>query len=164
MTLNATFTAVDRAALTCDLLLNHTKMRGQYEPPKRSKELENATYDDWKRQEVDSAKKRAVAQYVDYDTFKNMVLVAHLKPIGQGTVNVGAPQSSVAIREALAHVVQSSVSLCADRHSRNVQDSAAAHASDALSSSSVLLVSDPALSGLLRIEEIFISARAMQRC
>ena len=72
------------------MLLNHTKMSGLYEPPKRSKELENATYDDWKRQEVDSAKKRAVAQYVDYDTFKNMVLVAHLKPIGQGTVNVGA--------------------------------------------------------------------------
>ena len=31
---------------------------------------------------MDAAKKRAVAQYVDYDTFKNMVLVAHLKPIG----------------------------------------------------------------------------------
>lgn len=52
-------------------------------PPKRSKELENAVYDEWKRKAVDTAKKRAVAQYVDYDTFKNMVLVAHLKPIGE---------------------------------------------------------------------------------
>lgn len=50
-------------------------------PPKRSKDLENAVYDDWKRKAIDSAKKRAVAQMVDYDTFKNMVLVAHLKPL-----------------------------------------------------------------------------------
>lgn len=33
-------------------------------------------------QVVDEAKKRAVGQHVDYDTFKNMVSVAHLKPIG----------------------------------------------------------------------------------
>ena len=32
-------------------------------------------------QEIDSAKKRAVAQRVDYDDFKNMVSVAHLRPI-----------------------------------------------------------------------------------
>lgn len=32
-------------------------------------------------QAVDEAKKRAVLQRVDYETFKNMVLVAHLKPI-----------------------------------------------------------------------------------
>ena len=32
-------------------------------------------------QVVDEAKKRAVSQNVDYDTFKNMVAVAHLKPI-----------------------------------------------------------------------------------
>lgn len=38
-------------------------------------------YDDLKRKAVDSAKKRAVSQQVDYDTFKNMVLVAHLQPI-----------------------------------------------------------------------------------
>jgi hypothetical protein len=30
---------------------------------------------------VDEAKKRAVSQNVDYDTFKNMVAVAHLKPL-----------------------------------------------------------------------------------
>lgn len=58
-------------------------------PPKRSKALENATYDDWKRYAIDTAKKRAVAQYVDYDTFKNMVLVAHLKPIGEATERAG---------------------------------------------------------------------------
>lgn len=32
-------------------------------------------------QVVDAAKKRAVAQNVDYETFKNMVSVAHLKPL-----------------------------------------------------------------------------------
>lgn len=32
-------------------------------------------------QAVDEAKKRAVAQHVDYETFKNMVLVAHLRPL-----------------------------------------------------------------------------------
>lgn len=52
-------------------------------PPKRSKELENAVYDDWKRKAIDTAKKRAVAQYADYESFKNMVLTAHLKPIGE---------------------------------------------------------------------------------
>lgn len=51
-------------------------------PPAISSDLENAVYDDWKRQAVDSAKKRAVSQFADYDTFKNMVSVAHLRPIG----------------------------------------------------------------------------------
>lgn len=50
-------------------------------PPKVSRELANSVYDDWKRKVVDDAKKRAVSQAVDYDTFKNMVSVAHLKPI-----------------------------------------------------------------------------------
>jgi hypothetical protein len=40
--------------------------------PKSSKELTNAIYDDWKRKAVDTAKKKAVSQAVDYDTFKNM--------------------------------------------------------------------------------------------
>ena len=66
----------------------------QNAPPKRSEELNNAFYDDWKRQEVDSAKKRAVAQYVDYDTFKNMVSVAHLKPIGHASAVSGARRRS----------------------------------------------------------------------
>ena len=51
-------------------------------PPKVSDDFKHAVYDDWKRQAVDSAKKRAVAQVSDYDTFKNMVSVAHLQPIG----------------------------------------------------------------------------------
>lgn len=50
-------------------------------PPKLSKDLANAVYDDWKRKVIDDAKKRAVSQNVDYATFKNMVSVAHLKPI-----------------------------------------------------------------------------------
>ena len=60
------------------------------DPPKRSKELQTAAYDDWKHKAVDDAKKRAVAQYVDYDTFKNMVSVAHLKPIGASGCGSGA--------------------------------------------------------------------------
>ncbi|GAX81006.1 hypothetical protein CEUSTIGMA_g8441.t1 [Chlamydomonas eustigma] len=50
-------------------------------PTKLSKDLANAVYDDWKRKVIDDAKKRAVSQNVDYDTFKNMVSVAHLQPI-----------------------------------------------------------------------------------
>ncbi len=49
--------------------------------PKTSKELAHAIEDDRKYKEVDAAKKRAVAQRVDYDTFKNMVSVAHLRPL-----------------------------------------------------------------------------------
>lgn len=59
------------------------------EPVKRSKELDEAVYDDWKHKQVDDAKKRAVAQYVDYETFKNMVSVAHLKPIGAEASGAG---------------------------------------------------------------------------
>nr|ADI46964.1 PR46bm [Volvox carteri f. nagariensis] len=50
-------------------------------PAKNSKELANAAWDDFKRKAIDEAKKRAVSQRVDYDTFKNMVLTAHLTPI-----------------------------------------------------------------------------------
>lgn len=70
-------------------------VHAQSAPPKQSEELQNAFYDDWKRQEVDAAKKRAVAQYVDYDTFKNMVSVAHLKPIGHASAAPGAADSLV---------------------------------------------------------------------
>jgi len=50
-------------------------------PKKIPRELSNAIYDDFKRKAVDDAKKRAVAQHEDYETFKNMVSVAHLLPI-----------------------------------------------------------------------------------
>ncbi|KAL6759894.1 PR46bm [Haematococcus lacustris] len=56
-------------------------MVSDQKPPKTSKELSNAMYDDFKRKAVDAAKKRAVAQNVDYESFKNMVAVAHLKPL-----------------------------------------------------------------------------------
>ena len=49
-------------------------------PPKMSKELEHAAEDDWKRSVRDAAKHRAVAQMENYDGFKNMVSVAHLRP------------------------------------------------------------------------------------
>jgi hypothetical protein len=42
---------------------------------KHSKELCNAIYDDWKHDVVDNAKKRAVAQNVDYPTFANLVFL-----------------------------------------------------------------------------------------
>lgn len=50
-------------------------------PPKTSKELANAVEDEWKRQVIDDAKHRAVRQHEDYETFKNMVSVAHLRPL-----------------------------------------------------------------------------------
>ncbi len=91
------------------------------QPTKQSKELSNAFYDDWKRkvdhrmepccgigreeccmmmrmQVVDDAKKRAVGQNVDYETFKNMVSVAHLKPLQAASVpknGTMAPRTSL---------------------------------------------------------------------
>ncbi|GFR44031.1 hypothetical protein Agub_g5187, partial [Astrephomene gubernaculifera] len=64
--------------ITCEMAQEQPT---QYRPAKISKELANAAYDDFKRKAIDEAKKRAVSQRVDYDTFKNMVLTAHLKPI-----------------------------------------------------------------------------------
>ena len=37
--------------------------------------------DEAHRAQVDAAKKRAVGQLSDYDTFRNMVSVAHLRPL-----------------------------------------------------------------------------------
>ncbi|KAK9823139.1 hypothetical protein WJX72_000544 [[Myrmecia] bisecta] len=54
---------------------------GAHPLKKTSKELATALQDDFRRQATDLAKKRAVAQHVDYDTFKNMVAVAHLRPL-----------------------------------------------------------------------------------
>jgi hypothetical protein len=44
---------------------------------------------DWdnKRTNVDSSKKRAVMQHMDYDGFAQMVLGAHLKPIKKDAAN-----------------------------------------------------------------------------
>ena len=44
---------------------------------------------DWdnKRTNVDSAKKRAVMQHMEYDGFRQMVLGAHLKPIKKGAAS-----------------------------------------------------------------------------
>eukprot|EP00892_Ulva_mutabilis_P010242 jgi/Ulvmu1/7590/UM038_0013.1 len=64
-------------------------MKNAKVPPKVCEELKNAVYDDWKRQAVDSAKKRAVGQASDYEAFKNMVSVAHLRPIGAETRSNG---------------------------------------------------------------------------
>jgi hypothetical protein len=44
-------------------------------PAKHSKELAGAIAEDSKRQAVDDAKKRAVSQHADYDTFKKLVRV-----------------------------------------------------------------------------------------
>ncbi|GLC37910.1 Coiled-coil domain-containing protein 103 [Pleodorina starrii] len=59
----------------------HDSTAPGHRPAKTSKELATAAYDDFKRKAIDEAKKRAVSQRVDYDTFKNMVLTAHLAPI-----------------------------------------------------------------------------------
>jgi hypothetical protein len=58
-------------------------------PPTTSKDFQTAIYDDWKRKAVDEAKKRACAQASDYETFKNLVSVAHLRPIGEPSCKKG---------------------------------------------------------------------------
>jgi len=50
-------------------------------PVKASRELARAVEDEARRAQVDAAKKRAVGQLSDYDTFRNMVSVAHLRPL-----------------------------------------------------------------------------------
>ena len=50
-------------------------------PVKASRELARAVEDEAHRAQVDAAKKRAVGQLSDYDTFRNMVSVAHLRPL-----------------------------------------------------------------------------------
>jgi len=45
---------------------------------KKSKELEAAISDDWKRKAIDDAKKRAAAQGVDYPTFANLVIKCNM--------------------------------------------------------------------------------------
>jgi hypothetical protein len=42
-------------------------------PAKHSKELAGAIAEDSRRQAIDDAKKRAVSQHADYDTFKKLV-------------------------------------------------------------------------------------------
>lgn len=62
---------------------DHTRMHTQMGPS-----LCNTPF---KTQVTDAAKKRAVAQNVDYETFKNMVSVAHLKPLqAPNTISHGA--------------------------------------------------------------------------
>lgn len=50
-------------------------------PQKISRELLGAVAEEQKAHAIDAAKKQAVAQHADYDTFKKMVSVAHLKPL-----------------------------------------------------------------------------------
>ena len=54
---------------------------GMGAPVKASRELARAVEDEAHRAQVDAAKKRAVGQLSDYDTFRNMVSVAHLRPL-----------------------------------------------------------------------------------
>ncbi len=51
-------------------------------------------------QAIDAAKKRAVAQGVDYDTFKNMVSVAHLRPLQAPSL---LPQGECVEQPGLGH-------------------------------------------------------------
>lgn len=50
-------------------------------PPKESSELRRQEQSEERRKLVDEAKKRAVAQGVDYEQFKEIASAAHLKPI-----------------------------------------------------------------------------------
>jgi len=50
-------------------------------------ELENSINEEHKRVNVDSAKKRAVLQHMDYDNFRQMVLGANIKPVKTTEMN-----------------------------------------------------------------------------
>jgi len=50
-------------------------------------ELENSINDEHKRVNIDSAKKRAVFQHMDYDNFRQMVLGANIKPVKTTEMN-----------------------------------------------------------------------------
>lgn len=53
------------------------------------KELHNDINEASKHSNIDSAKKRAVMQHMDYDNFRQMVLGAHLFPLKSGsTANI----------------------------------------------------------------------------
>ena len=56
-------------------------MSGSEPVVKSSRELETAIHDDRLRQQRDDAKKRAAGNLADYETFKNLVSVAHLRPL-----------------------------------------------------------------------------------
>lgn len=56
-------------------------MSGSEPVVKSSWELETAIHDDRLRQQRDDAKKRAAGNLADYETFKNLVSVAHLRPL-----------------------------------------------------------------------------------
>jgi hypothetical protein len=58
-------------------------------PPTSSKDFQTPIYDEWKRKMVDEAKKRAVGQAADYETFKNLVSVAHLRAFGDPAMKQG---------------------------------------------------------------------------
>jgi hypothetical protein len=63
-------------------------------PPKKAKDaFPTPELDDRRKQLIDAAKKRAVAQHSDYETFKNMVSVAHLRPLGDAGTRQGVQES-----------------------------------------------------------------------
>eukprot|EP00240_Pyramimonas_obovata_P013737 CAMPEP_0118925612 /NCGR_PEP_ID=MMETSP1169-20130426/3479_1 /TAXON_ID=36882 /ORGANISM="Pyramimonas obovata, Strain CCMP722" /LENGTH=243 /DNA_ID=CAMNT_0006866961 /DNA_START=30 /DNA_END=758 /DNA_ORIENTATION=- len=53
----------------------------QAKPAKQSREFKNAIAEDKLRSQVNDAKIKAMHDLVDYDTFKNRVSVAHLRPL-----------------------------------------------------------------------------------
>jgi len=54
------------------------------------KEVVDSAKDDWKRKEVDDAKKRAIYNSRNYDDFKQLVAGCTLKPIGKNEFNAPA--------------------------------------------------------------------------
>jgi len=82
-------------------------------------ELSNANEADYRRKVQDDAKKRAISTLCDYDTFKNMVSVAHLKPINapnEGTSVNSAPSRVFAADGSLVSTGQvGTIHLCIER-------------------------------------------------
>lgn len=59
-------------------------------PSKNSRELAAAISEDNRRQAIDAAKKRAVAQQADYDTFKKLVCSHYVKLTCKATCGLAA--------------------------------------------------------------------------
>jgi hypothetical protein len=79
-------------------------------PLKYSKELIGAVAEEEKRQAIDAAKKKAVAQHADYDTFKKMVRVpssAHqalMHQHAQGDIGKSSWSSLLLLQVSVAHL------------------------------------------------------------
>ena len=63
-------------------------------------EIVNEINEENKRVNVDSAKKKACMQHMDYDNFRQMVLGANLMPVKPGAINIYKAQQNMEFNHA----------------------------------------------------------------